>query len=293
MTTSAHVVGHLTPGIGLMFLGFWHLFNHIKLHIQNPISYASSPWFSTSKIKYLELYIIMLETSISMSIEVFFASEWHQLFHPNEAYPSNNLHNYEHSIILTTFFVYAAFAIILDILKPKACYALTQSLLALAFVQVLFLVHFHAADHVGIEGQYHSLFEITLVVSLATILLGIRYPRSFIISFIRSTCFVYQGFWFAFTGFILWTPSMVPKGCSLYPEGGRQMVRCNGEEALSRAKSLANIQFSWCLIAVTIIVMSIYLILNKFHTKKIEYSILSSETLMFEEDSDDVETPKM
>ncbi|KAJ8770856.1 hypothetical protein K2173_021771 [Erythroxylum novogranatense] len=291
MTTSVHVVGHLTPGIGLMFLGFWHLFNHIKLHVQNPISYVSSPWFSTSKIKYLELYIIMLETSISMFMEVFFLRVWHQLFHPNVTFPSNNLHNYEHFVILTTFFVYATFAIVLDILKPKARYALTQSLFALAFVQLLLLIHYHSADHVGLEGQYHLLFEITIVVSLVTIILGINFPTSFTLSFIRSTSILYQGFWFAFTGFMLWTPSMVPKGCFLYPEGGRKMVKCNGEEALSRAKSLANIQFSWCLVGVTIIVMSLYLIMSKLYTKKIEYSVLSSET-MFKEDSEDVESPK-
>ncbi|KAJ8747698.1 hypothetical protein K2173_014381 [Erythroxylum novogranatense] len=258
MTTSVHVVGHLTPGIGLMFLGFWHLFNP-----SNSMSKTQSPLSLPH-----ELYIIMLETSISMFMEVFFLRVWHQLFHPNVTFLSNNLHNYEHFVILTTFFVYATFAIVLDILKPKARYALTQSLFALAFVQLLLLIHYHSADHVGLEGQYHLLFEITIVVSLLTIVLGINCPTSFILSFIRSTSILYQGFWFAFTGFMLWTPSMVPKGCFLYPEGGRKMVKCDGEEALSRAKSLANIQFSWCLVGVTIIVMSLYLIMNKLYTKR-------------------------
>ncbi|KAJ8770825.1 hypothetical protein K2173_021740 [Erythroxylum novogranatense] len=284
------LVGHVAPGFAFMLLGFWHLFNHIKLHVQQPSSYVSSPWFSTSKIKYLELYFIMLGSSISVSMELFIGPERHQPFDPDGTIPSNHLHNFEHSSISLTFFVYAAFAIILDIVNPKARYALTQSLASLAFGQQLFLFHLHSADHMGVEGQYHLLLQIAIVVSLLTTILGINYPRSFIISFIRSASILYQGLWLVIMGFMLWTPSLIPKGCFINFEEDHDVVRCEGHEALSRAKSLVNIQFSWSLIAVTIFVMSVYLGLVKFYGEKVEYSTLSSKA-MLEEDSDDVESP--
>ncbi|KAB5565194.1 hypothetical protein DKX38_005248 [Salix brachista] len=42
-------------------------------------------------------------------------------------------------------------------------------------------------------------------------------------------------------GYALWTPSLIPKGCFLALEEGHQVVRCDGEEALHRAKSLEHL----------------------------------------------------
>ncbi|KAJ6307243.1 hypothetical protein OIU76_017104 [Salix suchowensis] len=170
------LVGHVAPGFAFLALGLWHLFSHIKLHAQQPSSYTSSPWFPASKSRYLELFLIMLGSSISVSMELFIGPERHQPFDSDGTIPSNHLHNFEHSSISMTFFVYAAFAILLDRFGPKAQYGLTQFLGALAFGQQLFLFHLHSADHMGVEGQYHLLLQIIIVVSLATTLMGIGHP---------------------------------------------------------------------------------------------------------------------
>ncbi|KAJ6944680.1 hypothetical protein NC652_009896 [Populus alba x Populus x berolinensis] len=44
-------------------------------------------------------------------------------------------------------------------------------------------------------------------------------------------------------GYALWTPSLIPKGCFINLEEGHQVVRCHGEEALHRAKSLENLLY--------------------------------------------------
>ncbi|KDP44343.1 hypothetical protein JCGZ_19210 [Jatropha curcas] len=290
------LVGHVAPGFAFFFLGFWHLFNHVKLHSQQPNSYFSHPWFPTSKFRYIELFLIMVASSISVSMELFIGPERHQPFDPDGTIPSNHLHNFEHSSISMTFFVYAAFAIVLDKIGPKAQYGLTQFLGSLAFGQQLFLFHLHSADHMGVEGQYHLLLQIAIVVSLATTLMGIGYPKSFIISFIRSASILFQGIWLIIMGYVLWTPSLVPKGCFIHLEEGHQVVRCSGEEALHRAKSLVNIQFSWLLIAVTIFIVSFYLGMVKFYGEKIEYSTLTKEDDQLLEDdssSDDLESQKL
>ncbi|EEF31508.1 conserved hypothetical protein [Ricinus communis] len=230
-------------------------------------------------------------------MELFIGPERHQPFDPDGTIPSNHLHNFEHSSISMTFFVYAAFAIILDKIGPKTQYGLTQLLGALAFGQQLFLFHLHSADHMGVEGQYHLLLQIVIVVSLATTLLGIPYPRSFLVSFVRSASIMFQGIWLITMGYVLWTPSLVPKGCFMHLEEGHKVVRCSGEESLHRAKSLVNIQFSWFLIGITILVMCFYLVLLKYYGEKVEYtSLTKAEDQLLEEDSSesdrDVESQK-
>ncbi|XP_022754337.1 transmembrane protein 45A-like [Durio zibethinus] len=287
------LVGHVAPGFAFFALGFWHLFNHIRLHFLHPNSYTSSPWFPTSKLRYLELFLIMVGSSISISMELFIGPESHQPFDPDGTIPSNHLHNFEHSSISTTFFIYAAFAILLDKISPKAKYSLTQFLGAVAFAQQLLLFHLHSADHMGVEGQYHLLLQSAIVVSLFTTLMGIGLPKSFIVSFIRSLSILYQGVWLIVMGYMLWTPELIPKGCFIHSEEGHQVVRCSSDEALHRAKSLVNIQFSWTLIAITIFAMSFYLVLVKLYGEHAEYSTLTKEEdLELEEDSDDVESQK-
>ncbi|XP_040993586.1 transmembrane protein 45B-like [Juglans microcarpa x Juglans regia] len=285
------LVGHVAPGFGFFIIGLWHLFNHIKLHAQYPNAYTSPPWFPTTKLKYLELFLIMGGCSASIAMELFIGPERHQPFDPDGTIPSNHLHNFEHSSISMTFFVYAAFAIVLDRIGTKAQLGLTQLLGAIAFAQQLLLFHLHSADHMGPEGQYHMLLQIVIFVSLATTLIGIGLPKSFLVSFVRSTSILFQGIWLMVMGFVLWTPELISKGCFMHLEEGHKVVRCSGNETLHRAKALVNIQFSWFLILITIFAACFYLILVKAYGEKPEYVSLTKEEDE-EEVADDVESQK-
>ncbi|OMO80924.1 hypothetical protein CCACVL1_12693 [Corchorus capsularis] len=229
-------------------------------------------------------------------MELFIGPAKHQPFDSDGTIPSNHLHNFEHSAISMTFFTYSASAILLDKINPKAKLGLTQFLGAVAFSQQLLLFHLHSADHMGVEGQYHLLLQSAIVVSLATTLMGIGFPNSFMVSFVRSLSILFQGLWLIVMGYLLWTPSLIAKGCSIHSEEGHQVVRCSSDEALHRAKSLVNIQFSWALIVVSIFAMGFYLVLFRFYGEKVEYSTLTKEEedLDSSEDnfSDDVESQK-
>ncbi|KAG8371744.1 hypothetical protein BUALT_Bualt13G0119900 [Buddleja alternifolia] len=282
------LVGHVAPGFGFFIIGLWHLINNIKLHALHPNSYISSPWFPTSRIKYLELYLIMVGCSISISMELFIGPDRHQPLDPDGTIPSNHLYNFEHSNISLTLFIYAFFSIVLDKLTPPARYELTYLLGAVAFGQQLLLFHFHSADHMGVEGQYHWLLQIAIFTSLVTTLLGINYPKSFLNSYVRSFSIMFQGVWFMVMGFMLWIPGLIPKGCFVNLEEGHKVVRCHVEEALERAKSLVNIQFSWYLVGVTIFSVTLYLVMIKlYHNEKVEYQSLTKFELQDEENEDD------
>ncbi|KAE8692820.1 Disease resistance-responsive (dirigent-like protein) family protein [Hibiscus syriacus] len=293
------LVGHVAPGFAFFALGLWHLFNHVKLHALNPSLYTSFPWFPTYKFRYLEPVLIMVCSSISISMELFIGPRGHQPFDSDGTIPSNHLHNFEHSAISMKFFVYAAFSVVLDRISdvnPIAKSSLTQLLGAVAFAQQLFLFHLHSADHMGVEGQYHLLLQSVIVVCLVTTLMGIGYPKSFLVSFTRSLSILYQGLWLMVMGCMLWTPELIPKGCFIYLEEGHQVVRCSSDKALHRAKSLVNIGFSLTLIGVTVFAMSFYLVLVKFYGEKVKYSTLEHhENEKFElggDDFEDVESQK-
>ncbi|KAH7532315.1 hypothetical protein FEM48_Zijuj04G0006900 [Ziziphus jujuba var. spinosa] len=288
------LVGHVAPGFGFFVIGLWHLLNHIKLHVMRPDSYTSPSWFPTSKYRYLELYSIMAGSCASIAMELFIGPERHQPFNPDGTIPSNHLHNLEHSSISITFFVYAAFAIVLDRTRPKAHLELTQLLGAVAFGQQLLLFHLHSADHKGPEGQYHLLLQLVIVACLITTGMSIGFPKSFSVSFVRSLGILFQGLWLMVMGFMLWIPEVMPKGCHLKLEKGHHVVRCTGDEALHRAKALINIQFSWCFIGVAIFGVSLYLVMVKVYEEYICVSKREEQQVVVEEEdySDDVESQK-
>lgn len=76
---------------------------------------------------------------------------------------------------------------------------------------------------------------------------------------------------------MLYTPSLIPKGCYFQDiEIRRTMVKCSTEEALHRAKSLANLEFSWLFVINTIFVVTLYLILDRVYGGNVQCSSLTT-----------------
>lgn len=273
------LVGHLLPGLGFGGIGLWHLFNHCRLHLINPSSYKSTTWFPASKVWYLELLLIALGSSVSVSLELFLRPADEQVFDHDGTISGKHLHNFEHASISISLFVYATLAIVLDlsVLPESARSGLSQLLAAMAFGLELLVFWLHSSDHTHIEGQYHLLLRIIILVSLSTTLLGIGHPNSFMVAFLRSWSIFFQGIWLIAMGFMLSCRGLIPKGCYLHWEGAHEVVSCHGDEALHRAKALINIQFCWFFIIVTILSVSLYLVLAKMYSEKVDYQSLTKE----------------
>ncbi|KAJ8461471.1 hypothetical protein OPV22_034397 [Ensete ventricosum] len=287
------LVGHVAPGFGFLVIGLWHLFNHIKLHSMHPNSYCSRPWFPTSKLRHLELYLIIFGSLGSISMELVIGPEKHNPFDDDGTIPSDHLHNFEHASISLALLIYASFATVFDRVKPRLRDEMTMLLAAAAFGQQLLMFHLHSADHMGMEGQYHWLLQTVIAVSLATSLLGVALPRSFMVSFVRSVSIAFQGVWFVVMGFMLWTPSLIPKGCFMNLEEGHTVVRCHTDAALHRAKSLVNLQFSWYMAATAVFSMLLFLFLAKVYPEEPQYLPLLKEAAREEgEEEEDLESQK-
>lgn len=122
------------------------------------------------------------------------------------------------------------------------------------FGQELLLLHFHSADHVGLEGHYHWLMQLIVFASLLSSVAAFAFPSSFPAALVRSMLILFQGCWFIDMGFTLWVPTLVPKGCNLrLPENDMHgAVSCGSKDASLRAMVLANLQFSWILAGIMI-----------------------------------------
>ncbi|XP_048494919.1 uncharacterized protein LOC104906086 [Beta vulgaris subsp. vulgaris] len=77
---------------------------------------------------------------------------------------------------------------------------------------------------------------------------------------------IFQGLWLIVMGFMLWTPYLAPKGCSMKRgEYGRNVIKCDDHGSLHRGKALVNILFSWFLIGMMVFGVGSYLVVNKVY----------------------------
>ncbi|XP_051142766.1 uncharacterized protein LOC127259457 [Andrographis paniculata] len=260
--------GHITNGTAFCILAIWHFFNLLKLQqVQSKSNSRTSlpVWFPSSPIRYLELLFIMVASSISFYMEVFTGSHHHGPLAADGSFLSEHIPHLEHAVFALAIFVYAFAALLLDKIPNPSNHAFTNSLAAVAFAVELFTFHLHSTDHIGLEGRYHWLFQIVIFTTLATTLLGIGSGESFVIGYLRSISLLFQGVWLINTGFMLWTPWLIPKGCFMNKEkkNGHSAVRCHTVEALNRAKGLATLQFSYCALIIVSLTLATYLVFVK------------------------------
>jgi peptidoglycan biosynthesis protein MviN/MurJ (putative lipid II flippase) len=92
----------------------------------------------------------------------------------------------------SSFLIYATFTIVLDIfsISTKIQNELSHLLAAIAFAQQFLLIHLHSRDHMGIARQYHYLLQILISICFVTTLMGIGFPMSVLVCFVRSVSFI-------------------------------------------------------------------------------------------------------
>lgn len=262
-------IGHILPGAGFLLLGLWHLYNTIGVHPPAPGRFKNNrTWFRPRgfpRLRHAELYFIMAGSCVSIAGEML-----------PDRFTSipEHLNNFEHATISLTLFIYAAFALAVDALQlkkdlPRGCLHMTA---AFALGQELLLFHFHSADHMGLEGQYHWLLQLPITVGILTLLAGIVESNAQpILAIARSMSLVVQGVWFIVMGFVLWTPSLLPKGCKM----GDDHVDCPELADLMGAKSLANLEFAWLLTSVLFLTGFVYIAITLRHRRRQQQVVAS------------------
>ncbi|KAF3435653.1 hypothetical protein FNV43_RR22744 [Rhamnella rubrinervis] len=229
-----------------------------------------------SKLKHLELIFILSFSVFAFCMQILDFPFLRFAF---------KLENFEHATMFVHLAVFAGFTLCAELTHSlQILSGVVGILVASVFGQELFLLHFHSADHVGLEGHYHWLLQVIVFVSLIAALAATCFPTSLPAALVLSNSVVFQGCWFINMGFMLWVPKFVPLGCILRSAEGSSpdmlgAVSCGSSENDLRARALANLQFSWILSGILILTGCTCL---KFATKfaprepSIEYEQLHS-----------------
>jgi hypothetical protein len=206
----------------------------------------------------MELATIISGSCLSISAELFIGPARHQPLADDWSIPPEHLRSFEHSSISLFFLIYASVALYAGFSKLTVPPGALQVIAALPFSQELLLFHLHSADHIGLEGHYHWLLELIVVISLSTTLLEVPFPQSFLVATVRSASWVFHGAWFIHMGFMLWIPAFIAKGCQKERSEGHDVFKCASQEATMRAKALANLQFNWYLATILVLMVIFY-----------------------------------
>lgn len=272
-------VGHILPGAGFLLLGLWHLYNTVGAHVRSPWHFKTRAWFAprggSRWLRHAELYFIMVGSLLSIAAELFICPEKHQPWADDWSIPPEHLNNFEHSTISLFLFIYALLALIVDLTQLHVPQGSLHGLAAIALSQELLLFHFHSADHMGLEGHYHWLLQLPIAVGILILVVEIFIRNLPAIGIVRSMSLVFQGTWFIQMGFVLWTPSLLPKDCAMVVTDMSETVRCTTEEATHQAKALANLQFSWNLAVVILLTGALFALLSALERRRMAYQHLS------------------
>lgn len=243
------LLGHIIPGLALTLLGLWHTINTISVyHRKKSTNFTSRFWYPfnspLSTIKHLELVFILSFSIFAIVMQVLDFPFLRVTF---------RLDNFEHATMFLHLAIFSGFTLFAELTHSSENLSGVSGILAASvFGQELFLLHFHSADHVGLEGHYHWLLQLIVFVSLITALAATSFQNSFPTALVLSISVVFQGCWFMNMGLMLWVPEFVPQGCIVHlplTSNGNihGAVTCGSHEASVRARALANLQFSWIL----------------------------------------------
>ena len=275
-------VGHAVQGSALALLGLWHTIHTIRSYlVKGPANFTVRFWYQfntpQSRLKHLELVSILSFSVLAIFMQILGFPHFHYAF---------KLDNFEHATMFIHLALFAGFSLSTELTDSLDLFSGFVGILASSvFSQELFLLHFHSTDHVGLEGHYHWLLQLIVLVSLVAALAATIFPNNFNAALVLSISVIFQGCWFINMGFMLWIPAFVPEGCvmNLAKASGHEIigaVTCGSKEADFRARGLANLQFSWILSSILIFAGIICLKLARkctITTNRLEYERIQTK----------------
>lgn len=228
------LVGHIVPGLALVLLGIWHTMNTVSdFYLKGSANFVSSFWYPFKsplfKLKHLELLSILSFSVFAIFMQVMDYPFLHFSF---------KLDNFEHVTMFIHLAIFSGFTLCAELTHSSGNLSGVFGILASSvFGQEFFLLHYHSADHVGLEGHYHWLLQVIVFGSLVSSLSTTSFPSSFPAALVLAISVVFQGCWFLNMGFMLWFPKFVPQGCVVDLDDSKNMhgaVMCLTREAGSR-----------------------------------------------------------
>lgn len=262
--------GHVVPGTLFLVVGLWHVWCSVYRYVTSPKTFRIRVWNPVpgfdGRLKYLELYMVVVGAFIDLCIELVYAP--HLKYFVNGVLNPSHMNNFEHSGMLIMFFIFGLIALIsvktsILPLPDGALYLIA----ATAFSSEYLLFYFHSTNHKGLEGYYHYILVLLIGLCVLTSVVGALVPSSFPLDLSNSIAITLQGLWFYQTAFTLYGP-MMPEGCQLKGDD----IICHSAESQVRGELLANFQLFSMVVGVFVVISIFY----SFATSRFGHSSLET-----------------
>ncbi|KAL9447947.1 hypothetical protein AB3S75_015429 [Citrus x aurantiifolia] len=168
-------IGHVLPGTLFLLVGVWHIWSAVVRHVSNPKSFRVRVWNPVpgfdGKLKYMELYVIVIGAFIDMCIELFYST--HLKFFVNGVLNPHHMNDFEHSGMLLMFVIFGVVTLLsektrfLPLPEESLCF-----IAATAFCGEYLLFNFHSTTHKGLEGYYHLLLVLLIALCVLSCAAG-------------------------------------------------------------------------------------------------------------------------
>lgn len=106
--------GHVLPGTLFLLVGVWHIWSAVVRFVSDPKSFRVRVWSPVpgfdGRLKYLELYLVVIGAFIDMCIELLYST--HLKFFVNGVLNPSHMNDFEHSGMLLMFFIFGTIALL-------------------------------------------------------------------------------------------------------------------------------------------------------------------------------------
>lgn len=281
VTAMGTFFGHLAPGVFILAIGLWHLYNTLSSYSRSPATFRSRVWhpvpWGGGRLWYLEPWLLAVGTAALAFYELLICSDFRPL--ENGAIPFYLLEDWEHTSMVSTFCLFALAVLLSETTALLPLPPGGQHLLAVAaFCTEWVLFNFHSINHGGLEGQAHLL----LTYAVAAVIFGgvatALAPACFLADCVMTLGVALNGTWLIQMAFNLYIDGAVPTGCHHgpdLPDGRDGRTLCDTKDAEHRGMAILNLEFNFHVLCLLVLYVVSYAAIRRACPEEATYTGLN------------------